>query len=154
MAIEAHSTFFQFYFRRTARIQLHPGQPMRRILLIVTALLAVSGLLLTFYAPLDFDLAWRKWLSLIHIWGGVFFLVVFALYAWDHISANRHWLRIPALVTFSGTVQTCAAVLIVLTGIVLMLYGNVAWPTLRTLHHWLTYLLAASLLLHRYSRKG
>ena len=75
---------------------------MRKAVLTLTAVLAASGLLLTFFAPLQLDPSWRKWASLLHIWGGVLFLAVFTLYAWEHIPANRRWLRIAAQVTFTG----------------------------------------------------
>jgi hypothetical protein len=126
---------------------------MRKIVLILTAILAATGLLLTFYAAAGLDLGWRKAVSLAHIWGGVLFLVMFTLYAWDHIIANRRWLRIPALVTVTGAVQTLSAVVIMVTGIVLLLYGNVAWQVLRDFHHWLTYAIVASIALHFLSRK-
>ncbi len=126
---------------------------MRKIVLGLTALLAATGLILTFFAAAGFGPGWRKAVSLAHIWAGVLFLVMFALYAWDHVSANRHWLRRPAQVTFTGAAQTLAAVVIMLTGIVLLLYGDVTWPLLRGAHHWLTYLLVASILLHIVSRK-
>ncbi len=127
---------------------------MRKIVLILTALLAATGLALTFYAAMGLDPGWRKGLSLAHIWGGVFFLVMFSLYAWDHISANRRWLRRTAPVTFTGVAQAAAAAVIILTGLVLLLYGNVAWPLLRAAHHWLTYLLLASIGLHFLSKKN
>ena len=72
---------------------------MRKIVLLLTVLLTLSGLVLAWFAPLELDPALRKWISLLHIWVGVLFLVVFTMYAWDHISANRRWLRIAALVT-------------------------------------------------------
>ena len=127
---------------------------MRKIVLILTGLLAATGLLLTFYAPLELDPGRRKYFSLLHIWGGFFFLAAFSLYAWDHISRNRHWLKIAAQVTFTGVAQTTAAMVLIVTGVVLMLYGNVAWEALRGVHHWLTYLLLGSLVLHFFSRKG
>ena len=127
---------------------------MRKIVLIATALLTASGLVLAWFAPVELDLAWRRWFSLFRIWVGVFFLVAFTMYAWDHISANRHWLRIAALVTATGVIQTAAALLIILTGVVLLLYGNVPWSALRNLHHWLTYALVFSIALHFFSRKS
>ena len=127
---------------------------MRKIVLLLTVLLTLSGLVLAWFAPLELDPALRKWISLLHIWVGVLFLVVFTMYAWDHISANRHWLRIAALVTATGVTQTFSAVVIILTGIVLLLYGNVAGATLRGLHHWFSYALAASIALHFFSRKS
>lgn len=127
---------------------------MRKIVLLLTVLLTLSGLVLAWFAPLELDVALRKWFSLFHIWVGVFFLVVFTMYAWDHISANRRWLRIVALVTATGITQTFSALVIILTGIVLLLYGNVAGATLRGLHHWFSYVLAASIALHYFSRKS
>jgi len=126
---------------------------MRTIVLWVTVLLSLSGLVLTFHTNLGIALDWRKWVSLLHIWAGVFYLVIFVLYAWDHISLNRHWLRIFSAVTVTGVLQTLAATVIILSGIVLLLYGEVAWPTLRGFHYWLTYVLAASIATHYLSPK-
>ena len=86
--------------------------------------------------------------------GRRFFSRRFSLYAWDHISTNRRWLRRLAPVTFTGVAQTAAAAVIIFTGLVLLLYGTVAWPLLRAAHHWLTYLLLASIGLHFWSKKS
>ena len=126
---------------------------MRKIVLILVSVLVLSGLPLTYFVPLGQAPDWRKWVSLLHIWGGVLFLAIFSLYAWEHISDNRHWLRRAALTTFTGVTQTASGVLLILTGIVLLLYGNAVWEALRGVHHWLTYLLAASVILHIVSRK-
>lgn len=127
---------------------------MRKIVLLLTVVLALSGLVLVWFAPLNLDTALRKWFSLIHIWVGVFYLVIFTMYALDHIRANRRWLRIFALVTATGVTQTFSALLIMLTGIVLLLYGNAAGATLRGLHHWFSYALVGSIALHFLSRKN
>ena len=129
---------------------------MRKIVLIITGLLVVSGVLLVAMGPETGDGAGghpRIWTSLFHIWGGVLYLVLFTLFGWDHISANRRWLRIPSMITLTGLIQTFSAVVIILSGVVILLYGNQVWPTLRGFHHWLTYLLSASILLHIFSRR-
>ena len=74
-------------------------------------------------------------------------------YAWDHISHNRAWLRRLRGVTLSGGVQTVSAALLMLSGVVLLLYGDQVWPLLRTTHHVLTYSLLASIGLHYLFRK-
>ena len=126
---------------------------MRKIVLLLTVLLTISGLVLTWFAPLELDVALRKWFSLFHIWLGVLFLVIFTMYAWDHVSANRRWLRMAALVSATGYTQTLSALLIMLTGIVLLLYGNVTGSSIRAIHHWFTYALVASITLHFLSKK-
>ena len=126
---------------------------MRKLVLLTTVLLTLTGLALTFEEVIGVSPDWRKWLALLHIWGGMFYLVIFALYAWDHISLNRHWLRIPSAVTVTGMLQTVSATVIILSGVVLLLYGNVAWPTLHAFHYWLTYVLAGSILTHYLSPK-
>ena len=127
---------------------------MRKIVLALIALLIVSGLLLTFFPDRWLAFQWRRIFSLLHTWGGMFFLVAFSLYAWDHISGNRHWLRRVAWVTASGTVQALAGALLILTGLVLFLYGAQAWRALRDVHLWLTFLLPASIILHFLSKKS
>lgn len=127
---------------------------MRKIVLLVAGLLAATGLPLTFFSADQLSGGWRKAFSLFHTWAGVLFLVVFALYAWDHISARRRWLRILARVTVSGLTQTAASLVIIASGVVLLLYGDQAWLALRAAHHWLTYLLAASIVLHYLSPKS
>jgi len=126
---------------------------MRKLVLLVTVLLTLTGLALSFEESLGVSPDWRKWLALAHIWAGLLYLVIFALYAWDHISLNRHWLRVFSAVTVTGVLQTGTAAVIILSGVVLMLYGEVAWPTLLAFHYWLTYVLAASILTHYLSPK-
>ena len=126
---------------------------MRKIVVGMTLLLAVTGVALVVAGA--FGREWRggSLVSLVHIWGGLFFAVIFPLYAWDHIQANRRWLRAWSWVSASGVVQAAAAVLIILTGITLYLYGAQAWAWLRDLHHWPTYPLVAALAVHYLSPK-
>ena len=126
---------------------------MRKIVIGLVALLTATGLLVGFQAALGLPGGLIRALSLLHIWGGVFFMVMFPLYAWDHIGHNRRWLRVAGGVTGSGVSQTVAAVLLIGSGALLLLYGVEAWPTARRLHHWLTYPLVAALLLHFLSPK-
>ncbi len=126
---------------------------MRKIVIALTAVLTVSGLLAGFGGALGLAVGPVKWLFIAHIWVGFFFIVLFPLYAWDHISANRRWLRRPAAVTFTGSVQVLCAALLIVTGAVLYLYGTQTWQAVRDWHHWLTYPLAAAIAVHYLSPK-
>ncbi|MBI4083187.1 MAG: hypothetical protein HY423_11315 [Candidatus Lambdaproteobacteria bacterium] len=126
---------------------------MRKLLLAIIAILGASGVALVMLPARSTEPGWAKSLSLLHIWGGYFFIVAFPLYAWDHVARNRAWLRVAALVTFTGTVQLLSGAVLILTGIVLLLYGNASWPALRSAHHLLTYLLLVSVALHFLSPK-
>lgn len=119
----------------------------------MTVLLTVTGVALVLGAALGYEWRGGSLASLAHIWGGLFFVVIFPLYAWDHIKANRRRLREWSGISVSGAIQTAAALIIILSGILLYLYGDQAWPWLRQLHHWPTYLLAASLAAHFLSPK-
>ncbi|MDH4225261.1 MAG: hypothetical protein OEW12_06410 [Deltaproteobacteria bacterium] len=121
---------------------------MRKVVLVTTGFLILTGLLLTYRSTSGFLPQGDKWMSILHIWGGVLFLVVFPLYSWDHVSSHRVFLRFIRMITLSGGFQLAAGVVILLTGLVLLMYGNGAWQSLRDIHHWLTYPLAASLVLH------
>ena len=126
---------------------------MRKIIILLVLLLAGTGLLLIFVLSGERTAGNRQLVSLAHIWGGLFFLVLFPLYAWDHVSGNRRWLKKPALVTFSGGGQLLAALVLILSGVVLLLYGVEVWPQVRLLHHLLTYALLVVLGLHFLSPK-
>ena len=121
---------------------------MRKIVIAMTVLLTCSGLLLAFGGAVGLEIGVVKWLSIGHIWGGLFFVVVFPLYAWDHISTNRAMLRRFGPLTLSGLLQTASATVLILTGVVLFLYGTQAWLGLRQWHHWFTYPLVGALTLH------
>ena len=121
---------------------------MRGIVIGLVVLLSVTGLLVGFGGPLALSHDLTRFLSLVHYWGGLLFLVMFPLYAWDHIRANRRWLVRPRLVTASGALQTLCTALLILSGLVLIAYGREAWALARSLHHWLTYAVGASVALH------
>ncbi len=127
---------------------------MRKIVVALIVLLALTGLLLVFAEQLGLPAPRINLVALAHIWLGLFFSVLFPLYGWDHVKANRHWLRAVSLVTFSGATQAVAGTVLLLSGVLLLLYDVEVWPRVRVLHHGLTYLLGASLTLHFLSPKG
>ncbi len=126
---------------------------MRKIVLIMVAGLTLTGVPITFGWMAGSHGGWEKAGVLAHIWGGVFFVVIFPLYAWDHIGANRQWLRRFAGVTVSGLTQLTMGALLILSGGLLLLYGDQVWQALRAFHHWLTYPLLTALVAHYLSPK-
>jgi len=126
---------------------------MRKILLALTFALTLSGLPIAYAWIASAHGGWEKAIVLAHIWGGVFFIVVFPLYAWDHIGTNKHWLKRFASVTVSGLSQLAVGILLVLSGVLLLLYGDQVWLALRAFHHWITYLLIVALVSHYFSPK-
>lgn len=126
---------------------------MRKIILVLIVLLSITGLGVGFKGWLGLDPDLSHGLSLVHYWMGLLFLVVFPLYAYDHISHHRRWLRRARLVTFSGGVQATAGALLILTGLVLIAYGVQSWLVARHVHNWLTYVILGSVLLHYTARK-
>jgi len=127
---------------------------MRKALLALIALLVLSGLPLVGLPGGDGAPGWRKAVALIHIWGGLLFLVVFPLYAWDHVRTNRAWLRFWAWVTVSGVTQLLTGSLLLLTGLVLLIYQSQAWEALRVLHAALTFVMVAALVVHFTAKKA
>ena len=126
---------------------------MRKIVISLAAGLVLTGLALVFAPGLGLPLRDAPWVSLLHIWGGWFFAVTFPLYAVDHISQHRRWLRRAAPLTLSGSLQAISALVLILSGALLFLYAEQAWATLRAWHHWWTYPLAGALLVHFISPK-
>jgi hypothetical protein len=131
---------------------------MRKIVLIMIAGLTLTGLPIAYGWIAGTSVAsgrggWEQAGALAHLWGGVFFIVIFPLYAWDHITTNRRWLSRLAGVTVSGLGQLTVGVLLILSGVLLFLYGDQVWRALRVFHHWLTYPLLAALAAHFLSPK-
>jgi hypothetical protein len=126
---------------------------MRKIVLILIAALTLTGLPIAYGWIASGHGGWEQVTVLAHIWGGVFFIVVFPLYAWDHIGTNRHWLRRVATVTVTGLGQLTVGGLLILSGVLLLLYGDQVWQALRAFHHWITYPLLAALVAHFLSPK-
>jgi hypothetical protein len=126
---------------------------VRKIVVSLIVALSVTGLLVGYGGALGLSRDVSRALSLAHYWLGLLFLVMFPLYAWDHIRVNRRWLRRLRLLSATGEVQAASGALLMLTGLVLMAYGVATWAAMRHLHHWLTYVLAVSLLAHYLARK-
>jgi heme/copper-type cytochrome/quinol oxidase subunit 3 len=126
---------------------------MRKLVVTATLLLAVSGLLLAFAQPAGIEAGARKLAALAHIWLGVAYLVIFPLYAWEHVMKNRRWLAVLRAVSVSGVLQLTSGIVLLLTGIVLLAYGGALLRGIRAAHHGLTYPLLAALLWHWLSPK-
>ena len=91
--------------------------------------------------------------SLLHIWAGIFFLVIFPLYSWDHIKGHLGRLRRISLVTTTGVLQFFAGVGLIISGIPLLLYSADVLEFPSDIHMILTFVLALSLILHKISEK-
>ena len=91
--------------------------------------------------------------SLLHIWAGIFFIVIFPLYSWDHIKGHSERLRKISLVTATGLVQFFAGMGLIISGIPLLLYGVDVLEFPSEIHLILTFVLAISLILHKISEK-
>ena len=127
---------------------------MRKIVVILVALLCLTGLAIGLARIAGVELPGRKITSLAHIFLGLFFVVIFPLYAWDHVMARTSWLKRLSGVTLSGSVQLVSAIVLIFTGMVVLLYGGEVWPQMLAWHHGLTYALAAALLAHFFSDKA
>ena len=91
--------------------------------------------------------------SLLHIWAGVFFIVIFPMYAWDHIRGHADRLRKLTMVMASGILQFFTGLGLIISGIILFLYGVDALDLPREIHLVLTFVLSVSLIMHKISRK-
>ena len=92
-------------------------------------------------------------ISLLHIWAGLFFLVIFPMYAWDHVRGHADRLRKFTLVTVSGILQFFTGSGLIISGIILLLYGGNALDLPREIHLVLNFVLVVSLIMHKFSRK-
>ena len=91
--------------------------------------------------------------SLLHIWVGIIFIVIFPLYSWDHIKGHSDRLRKISLVTATGILQFFAGMGLIFSGIPLLLYSADVLEFPRYIHLILTFVLALSLILHKISEK-
>ena len=91
--------------------------------------------------------------SLLHIWAGIFFIVIFPLYSWDHIKGHSDRLRKISLVTATGILQFFSGMGLIVSGIPLLLYSADVLDFPREIHLILTFILALSLILHKISEK-
>jgi hypothetical protein len=126
---------------------------MRTLVVWATALLTITGLAILVFRLVAFAGTADRVAVLAHIWLGVGYLVVFPLYAWDHVSKNRRWLTVLRGLTVSGLTQLTCGALLLLTGIVLLAFSGALQGGLRTLHQALTYPLVGALIWHYLSPK-
>jgi len=125
---------------------------LRKLVVLSCVFLILSGILLAYpeYFPwADESTA----VSLLHIWGGIFFIVIFPLYSWDHIKGHSNRLRKICLVTATGVIQFFAGMGLIFSGIPLLLYSADALEFPLYIHFILTFVLAISLILHKISEK-
>ena len=125
---------------------------MRKLVVLSCVFLILSGILLAY--PEIFP--WAKESTavyLLHIWAGIFFIVIFPLYSWDHIKGHSDRLRKISLVTATGVLQFFAGMGLIISGIPLLLYSADVLEFPRDIHMILTFVLALSLILHKISEK-
>ena len=91
--------------------------------------------------------------SLLHIWAGIFFIVIFPLYSWDHIRGHSNRLKKISVVTATGILQFFSGMGLIFSGIPLLLYSADVIDFPREIHLILTFVLALSLILHKISEK-
>ena len=125
---------------------------MRKLVVLSCVFLILSGIILTY--PEIFPWAEESTaVSLLHIWAGIFFIVIFPLYSWDHIKGHSDRLRKISLVTATGLLQFLTGMGLIFSGIPLLLYSADVLEFPRDIHLILTFGLALSLILHKISEK-
>ena len=125
---------------------------MRILVVLSCVFLILSGILLAY--PEIFPWAEESTaVSLLHIWAGIFFIVIFPLYSWDHIKGHSDRLRKISLVTATGVLQLFSGMGLIISGIPLLLYSVDVLEFPRDIHFILTFVLALSLILHKISEK-
>ena len=125
---------------------------MRILVVLSCVFLILSGIILAY--PGIFPWAEESTAaSLLHIWAGIFFIVIFPLYSWDHIKGHSDRLRKISLVSASGVFQFFAGIGLIISGIRLLLYSADVLEFPRDIHLILTFGLALSLILHKISEK-
>jgi hypothetical protein len=75
------------------------------------------------------------------------------MYSWDHIRGHAKRLQKLSLNTASGIIQFLSGLGLIFSGIPLLLYGTDVLYFPSEIHLGLTFVLAASLVLHKFSRK-
>ena len=125
---------------------------MRKLIVLSCVFLILSGILLAY--PGIFPWAEESTaISLLHIWAGIFFLVIFPLYSWDHIKGHSDRLRKISLLTVTGVLQFFAGMGLIISGIPLLLYSADVLEFPRYIHLILTFVFAISLIFHKISEK-
>ena len=126
---------------------------MRKLVVLICVFLIISGLLLSF-PEWNFWLEYQELLVLFHIWLGFFFMVVFPMYAWDHIRTHRQRLKTLSLISLTGGVQFLTGIGLIFSGLILMLYGSEGLILASNSHELLTYALILTLIFHSRSSRS
>ena len=126
---------------------------MRKLVVLICVFLIISGLLLSF-PEWNLWLEYQELLVLFHIWLGFFFMVVFPMYAWDHIRTHRHQLKTLSLISFTGGGQFFTGIGLIISGLILMLYGSEGLILASNSHELLTYALILTLIFHSRSSRS
>ena len=126
---------------------------MRKLVVLICVFLIISGLLLSF-PEWNLWLEYQELLVLFHIWLGFFFMVVFPMYAWDHIRTHRQRLKTLSLISLTGGVQFLTGIGLIFSGLILMLYGSEGLILASNSHELLTYVLILTLIFHSRSSRS
>ena len=126
---------------------------MRKLFVLICVFLIISGLLLSF-PEWNLWLEYQELLVLFHIWLGFFFMVVFPMYAWDHIRTHRQRLKTLSLISLTGGVQFLTGIGLIFSGLILMLYGSEGLVLASNSHELLTYALILTLIFHSRSSRS
>ncbi|HJM06327.1 MAG: hypothetical protein QF560_11390 [SAR324 cluster bacterium] len=126
---------------------------MRKLIVLICVFLIISGLLLSF-PEWNLWLEYQELLVLFHIWLGFFFMVVFPMYAWDHIRTHRQRLKTLSLISLTGGVQFLTGFGLIFSGLILMLYGSEGLILASNSHELLTYALILTLIFHSRSSRS
>ena len=126
---------------------------MRKLVVLICVFLIISGLLLSF-SKWNLWLEYQELLVLFHIWLGFFFMVVFPMYAWDHIRTHRQRLKTLSLISLTGGVQFLTGIGLIFSGLILMLYGSEGLILASNSHELLTYALILTLIFHSRSSRS
>ncbi len=126
---------------------------MRKLIVLICVFLIISGLLLSF-PEWNLWLEYQELLVLFHIWLGFFFMVVFPMYAWDHIRTHRQRLKTLSLISLTGGGQFLTGIGLIISGLILMLYGSEGLILASNSHELLTYALILTLIFHSRSSRS
>ena len=126
---------------------------MRKLVVLICVFLIISGLLLSFQ-EWNLWLEYQELLVLFHIWLGFFFMVVFPMYAWDHIRTHRQRLKTLSLISLTGGVQFLTGIGLIFSGLILMLYGSEGLILASNSHELLSYALILTLIFHSRSSRS
>jgi len=120
---------------------------MRKLVVGGGIFLIISGIILHYREVFEMFIGYSA-ISTLHIWGGIFFMVIFPMYAWDHIQTHRRRLKKFSWLSASGMIQLGAGIGLILSGLLLLLYGTNQLAFSTEIHFDLTFILTGSVLLH------